>query len=447
MSIAIVGGGPSGLTVALLLTKLGYNVTIFEQGEEVGGLWSSKMDADGFLESENSCKVYQSSYTTSPALFKLIGTTWEAHFVPRHDLKQEWLQPFLTNCSASDRKKLLSAFLLNISHLKSYRTESVYDFLDKHNFSEPFQEWMRATALGGITGTMQMTMWELFHRFRHNLSSIFFNRSDQLYWNAEPPNSPSGFITKWHDELQRHGVQINTNCEVNAISLSGNGAEHDITINTSDGSRHKAKAVFLSIPPPALSELLRKSHPSITQGWGHPIDKLWNVLEESTYEHVGISWSFDRAFQSDLPLGGHGVRRGWYPILVQFSQYGNYLRPPSKTIVIGSVSLKTDFKHHRLGTLARDYDSHELGRIIWADEQLADPTLPDPVSMNIYGNSSATQIVRFGPLPIKNAYLPIYLATSINGKSPYFTASLESAIQAGTAAARAFDNRVLRLPT
>ncbi len=407
------------------------------------------MDTDGFFESENSCKVFQSSYSTSPALLKLIGTKWESHFIPRHNLRQEWLRPFLANCSTSDRIKLLSAFLLNISHLKSYRTESVYEFLDKHNFSEPFREWMRATALGGITGTMQMTMWELFHRFRHNLSSIFFNRSDQLYWNAEPPNSPSGFITKWHEALEGHGVQIITNCEVNAISQSGNGngAEHSIIINTSDGSRHEAEAVFLSVPPPALSRLLRKSHPSIAQGWGHPVEKLWNVLEESVYEHVGISWSFDQAFQNDLPLGGHGVRRGWYPILVQFSQYGNYLRPPSKTIVIGSVSLKTDFKHNRIGTLARSHDPHELARIIWADEKLADPTLPDPVSVKIYGNSSASQIVRFGPLPVKNAHLPIYLATNINGKSPYFTASLESAIQAGNAAARAFDKRVLQLPT
>jgi hypothetical protein len=55
---------------------------------------------------------------------------------------------------------------------------------------------------------------------------------------------------------------------------------------------------------------------------------------------------------------------------------------------------------------------------------------------------SATQIVRHGPLRVRAAGVPVYLATSLNGRAAYFTASLESAIQAGEAAARAFDPRV-----
>jgi len=446
MNIAIIGGGPSGLTAAFLLSKLNHNVTIFERAEEIGGLWASKMDSQGFFDSENSCKVYQSSYITSPALFELIGTKWQNHFILRHDLKKDWLLPFVADSTFNDRKKLLTAFALHISHIKSYKKESVYEFLTKHYFSEPFQSWMKATALGGITGTMNMTMWELFHRFQFNLSSLFFGSSAQLYWNAEPPNSPGGFITKWREGLHQQKVQIITNCEVNAMSKSDNGTEHQIMLNTSEGSQDKIDAVFVAIPPKAMLQLLIKSDPAISLGWGRPPEQLWDVLNESMYEHLGISWSFDRTFKKDLPLGGNGVRCNWHPILVQFSQYDNYLRPPAKTVVVGSVSLNTEFRHNRLGTLAKDYKPQELARIIWSDEKLADPTLPDPISVNIYGLSSATQIVKHGSLPVKNKYLPIYLATSLNGKSPYFTASLESAIQAGNAAAYAFDNRVIRLP-
>jgi hypothetical protein len=60
--------------------------------------------------------------------------------------------------------------------------------------------------------------------------------------------------------------------------------------------------------------------------------------------------------------------------------------------------------------------------------------------------SSATQIVHHGALPVRAASSEVYVATSLNGQAPYFTSSLESAIQAGAAAAAAYDPRVERLP-
>jgi hypothetical protein len=117
------------------------------------------------------------------------------------------------------------------------------------------------------------------------------------------------------------------------------------------------------------------------------------------------------------------------------------------TSVVGSISLDTDFLHPRLGTRARDHAPDDLARILWEDERLVDPTLPEPVSTHVYGLSSATQIIRHGPLGIKASGADVYVATNLNGHAPYFTASLESAIQAGNAAAIAFDPTVERLPT
>jgi hypothetical protein len=427
------------MTAALLLARAGHRVVIFEQANELGGLWAAHLDSDGTFLGENSCKVYQSTYRTAPALFGLLGTRWEAHFIRRHDLGSHWLAPFLSDCSARDIAKLGAAFFRHRLGARAYRDVSVAEFLASNSLSEGCRAWMRATALGGVTGTLDMTMWELFHRLGANLTCLFLGGNGALHWNAQPQNSPEGFVTSWRRALDREGVEVRTGTPIAGLS----GA---IDVETAGGERTTFDAVFLAVPPRAMARVLDGS-PGIAAGFGADADAIRTVLAESLYEHYGLAWTFDRALPTDLPLGGHNVRRGWHPILVQYSQYRRYLRPPAVTSVLASVSLETDFRHPRLGTRARDHAPEDLARILWEDERLADPSLPEPLSTHLYGLSNATQIVRHGPLPIKSSRAEVYVATNLNGRAPYFTASLESAIQAGNAAAVAFDPRVERLPT
>ena len=73
-------------------------------------------------------------------------------------------------------------------------------------------------------------------------------------------------------------------------------------------------------------------------------------------------------------------------------------------------------------------------------------SLPEPIDCEVTGTSSATQIVCRGPLPIALEAADVFLASSIHGETPYFTASLEAAIQAGAIAAARYDASVERLP-
>jgi hypothetical protein len=433
------------MTVALLLARAGHGVVVYEEARELGGLWAANLDEDGCFLSENSCKVFQSTYEAAPALFRMLGTRWEAHFAPRHDLRTQWLAPFLADSSFADLAKIAFAFLLHASGVRRYQNVSVAESLETHQIGEACQSWMRATALGGITGTLRMTMWELFHRLRGNLASVLFGAHAPLHWNAQPPNSKGGFVTLWRDELQRLGVELRAGCGVTALWVPDDGEQEGVGVQTAAGSKCVADAVFLAIPPPALSRLLLHSGTGVAEGFGHDRERLRTMLAESVYEHLGMAWFFDRELPSELPLGGHNVRRNWYPILVEHSQYRNYLRAPAATVVTGSLSLETDFVHEQLGTRARDHTPEQLARILWDDERRADPTLPEPIGQHVFGLSSATQIVRHGPLPIKANAAPVYLATNLNGHARYFTASLESAIQSGAAAAAAFDPRVERL--
>ncbi|MGB1016387.1 MAG: FAD-dependent oxidoreductase, partial [Nannocystaceae bacterium] len=377
-----------------------------------------------------------------------IGTSWEHHFTARHDLRQNWVRPFFADCSPTDLAKLAWAFSMHLLGRSSDRSISVGDYLERSKISERCKAWLRASALGGVTGTLQMTMWEMFHRFRGNLSGIYLDYDDKLFWNRQPPNSPKGFLARWTHALEQAGVDVRLRSPVAKIETAPGrtGGDRRTTIKLCDGSAETVEAVFLALPPPALSKVLLASDDAISQGFGHSREALRVFLKDSVYEHLGLLWLFDRPLQRDLPLGGHGVRHNWHPILVQYSQYQAFLKPPAVTAVIGSISLATDFRHSRLKTKISEHSPLEIARIVWEDERLADPDLPEPLETLELGVSSATQITHHGPLPVRAATAPVYITTNLNGLSPYFTSSLESAIQAGSAAAAAFDPGVQRLP-
>ncbi len=432
------------MTAALLLARAGHRVRIYERDPGLGGLWASRLDDDGWFRGDNSCKVYQSTYHSTPALFDLIGARWQDHFTPRHDLSRDWLRPFVAACSWRDLAVLTAAFVRHRLGRGRYHEVSVAEFLEGRGVSEGCRAWMRATALGGIAGTLRMTMWEFFERIGANVSGILARPRDPLYWNAQPPNAPSGFVSTWRSALDDAGVQVRAGAGVRR--LEGRPGTRGVALVTDDGERATADALFLAIPPPAVGAVLGASDPSVAGGFGLVGEELDGYLAESMYEHLGVTWFFDRPLPNDLPLGGHNVRRGWHPILVQHDQYREQLRPPAVSAVVGSIAVDTDFLHHRLGTPASAHSFEEIAAILWEDERAVDPSLPEPIDVELTGLSNATQIVQRGPLPIAMADVDVFLATNLHGRAPYFTASLESAIQAGAVAAAAFDPGVEQLP-
>jgi hypothetical protein len=72
MKICIFGGGPTGMRLSDNLSKKGYNVTLYEEEEELGGIWRADWD-DGYYV-EYSPKLFSDKWKKFRSLLKTIDT-------------------------------------------------------------------------------------------------------------------------------------------------------------------------------------------------------------------------------------------------------------------------------------------------------------------------------------------------------------------------------------
>jgi cation diffusion facilitator CzcD-associated flavoprotein CzcO len=61
MKVAVVGAGFAGLSAAKVLRQSGFDVTVFEQAPDVGGVWSSTRRYPGPRRKQRSPVLRQSS--------------------------------------------------------------------------------------------------------------------------------------------------------------------------------------------------------------------------------------------------------------------------------------------------------------------------------------------------------------------------------------------------
>ena len=285
------------------------------------------------LKGDNSCKVYQRSYHTAPALFKLIGITdWKDHFSPKHDLTKDWLNGFLNDSSWLDLFKLAHGLILSKLASMSgamgfaavnFHRMQVAEFMESNELSEPCRAWMRATALGGIAGTLRMTVYEFYERIGCNLKGIFTKKETTLYvvtrpfthptlelkhcvtgvpctsfptvhprsisyadtctpmtshcathgryWNTRPPNTvlpTAGFVTLWARALEDCGVQTCLGVPVARIQVPqthGQGmgvtdSANVVAVETSANTTVAVNAILLAVPPPVRNTMINISH-------------------------------------------------------------------------------------------------------------------------------------------------------------------------------------------
>ena len=63
--VAIIGAGPSGLTIAVILGRYGYDVTIFDSKDRIGGVWNSRASSSAQTPPSAARSVWMTCFGTA----------------------------------------------------------------------------------------------------------------------------------------------------------------------------------------------------------------------------------------------------------------------------------------------------------------------------------------------------------------------------------------------
>jgi protoporphyrinogen oxidase len=263
MEIAIIGGGLTGLTSAYRFLKSGHKVTIFEKGNELGGLATSFKLGDANLEI-----FYHHVFKTDYDFLNLVEEMGLSEkmmwldssvsiyrdgevfpFVGPIDLIKFKPLPFIDRIRAG----LVTLFLQKYKNWENLKNISAYDWMMKYagrNVTEVVWEPLLKGKFNDSYKDISMAwLWARIH-IRANSRKGLLEKEMLGYMDG-------GFkilFDKLVSEIKKLGGQIVTKATVSNIkSLEGSQIQIDV-----NGKNLKFDKVLITIPSPLIKGLIHK---------------------------------------------------------------------------------------------------------------------------------------------------------------------------------------------
>lgn len=433
----IVGGGPTGLTLALYLSKYQQRVALLEKEDSLGGCHAVKR-VDG-LFTEHGPRVYLDNYLTFQQLLQEeLGTSYQELFTPYHYGNADFAATLFRTLTMREMVVFATA-LLTLQESDKQRTFA--SFLEEHRFSEKAQDVLdrigRLTDGGGIA---QYTLFSFLQIVNQNL----------LYPRVYEPRRPNdvALFSLWRAVLEKRGVAVFLNTEVSEFQVTPHdpaegetvGAKLEwvsVTPGQGTGSlpmRFYANRFVFAMPPLQIRQLFHKNH--LKTGFLEDFDAWATATNYIPYIPVVFHW------ERRVP-----VKRAWgYPQTawgvgyIVMSDYMDFADDRSRT-VISSLITMPDAPSDVLRKTANQVGNREelIAEVFRQLKTMLGSDLPDYdtalVSQNTYDGEkwvplhTAFMTTTHGYLPFRSLlYSNVYNCGVQNGKSEYVFTSMESSV-------------------
>ena len=277
-TVAVVGGGFTGLSGAHQLAKAGYQVDLFEASPSVGGLASGFALDDGFpLE-----RAYHFLYTTDRYMLAVadeLGVADRLHFYPSSIVAFVDGVPYpfttatdllrFTPLSLVDRIRtgLTGLRLMMTRDVRRLSAETAYSWLCRVNGRRATDLVWKPLLIGKFDAAWDsISMAWLWARIRvRQTSRLRGTRAEHLgYFDG-------GFgimVERWLQELRRHGASVHT-----ATSITAMGERDGRPVLTVGPEERAYDAVLVTVPSPVFARVAGL-HPQMTARYAEQLESV-----------------------------------------------------------------------------------------------------------------------------------------------------------------------------
>lgn len=269
MNYVIIGGGPTGLSLAYALSNSNYNITLIEKNDQLGGSWNSQWV--GKYWSENNPRV-------------LLYGGYLKNFLNEIGINEKDLEYVYGNFLQLNYKMM--KFIL--SNINKWDIPTILKILIKYNMiisNETLQEVLNNNNLDQKTKrTISIISILISDRpEKTNINDFFMTQFTTLYQYKDS--------NLWHRNVEKilksKGVTIYKNTLVTNI-VSSNNKITGVNINN---KLLEADRVFLCCQSSGILNILNNSNDIIKNNWYQ-----WNVMKEWCKNTYYIGFGFQMHF-------------------------------------------------------------------------------------------------------------------------------------------------------
>ena len=270
--ITIVGGGPSGIALALMLEKTHKKILLIERESILGGCWRIEWDS-GKYYTEHSPHIMTTKYKKFMKLCKHLKV--KNDFVKTYKYKNSFRSVYLDknvigNLTFNDIMKITSGLIMS-RFIENKQT--IQEFSE--HISESGKKALYILSVAAASTPDKVMMQDIFDLMMEYPPDIVQMREPELWLKA---------ASRYFESSKNIDVIYNTN--VNSIHVT------DDKSFTLDGRIH-TKELILALPPIALKNILAKSSNDVQNNW-LPYPKLNEWALESSYNSIGFQLHFEK---------------------------------------------------------------------------------------------------------------------------------------------------------
>jgi hypothetical protein len=440
MNYIIVGAGPTGLTLAYCLGKLGYRVTLIDSASQIGGCHRSNF-VNGYF-TEHGPRIYEGSYLNFQMLLRDMGLDFDNLFTPYRYGVGAVASESLQNYKWSELLNMTWQFLKLIPYPNYGVTLSMDQYMKEHQFTDKAYEYTDDLCRITGMGADRFTMYQFLQLINQQ---AFYG----IYQPKIPNNRPGGFLDLWQKAIQNTGnVTLYLNSQVNqiiyegeqisSIALTQNNAQYQIGTNQD--------RYILAMPPSSLVKVLESSHLdyttfNFTRTYVTPKDTNPLAVWAQRNEHdqsISIAYHWNRKL--DLPHIFGRPRGEWGVFFIVLSDYMKF--DPQELTCISTMITKPNVLSTVLNKTANQANLDELTKENYRqlNEILQNALSNDYVAKlnegTVYQNGQWIDPNTCFVRSTDNCFLDfqsrkfsnLFNCGIHNGQSDYFFSSLESAL-------------------